>query len=99
MSTWKRSPSLTRPIATPATAALIGTPASISARLVPHTLAIELEPFDSRISETTRMTYGNVVMSGITAEMPRRARLPWPISRRFGEPIMPVSPTLNGGKL
>ena len=99
MSTWKRSPSFTRPIATPATAALIGTPASISARLVPHTLAMELEPFDSRISETTRMTYGKVVMSGITAEMPRRARLPWPISRRFGEPIMPVSPTLNGGKL
>ena len=30
---------------------------------------------------------------------PRRARLPWPISRRFGEPIMPVSPTENGGKL
>ena len=78
---------------------MIGTPASISARLVPHTLAIELEPFDSRISETTRMTYGKVVMSGITAVMPRRARLPWPISRRFGEPIMPVSPTLNGGKL
>ena len=65
VSTWKRSPSFTRPIATPATAPLIGTPASISARLVPHTLAIELEPFDSRISETTRMTYGNVAMSGM----------------------------------
>ena len=38
-------------------------------------------------------------MSGITALTPRRARLPWPISRRFGEPIMPVSPTENGGKL
>ena len=48
----------TRPIATPATGALIGTPASISDRLVPHTLAMELEPLDSRISETTRMTYG-----------------------------------------
>ena len=42
---------------------------------------------------------GTSVMSGITASTPRRARLPWPISRRFGEPIMPVSPTLNGGKL
>ena len=83
----------------PATGAFSGTPASISARLVPQTDAIELEPFDSRISETTRMTYGNVVMSGITACTPRRARLPWPISRRFGEPIMPVSPTENGGKL
>ena len=37
--------------------------------------------------------------AGITALMPRRARLPWPISRRFGEPINPVSPTENGGKL
>ena len=99
MSTSNLPPSSTRPIATPATGALIGTPASISARLVPQTEAIELEPFDSRISDTTRMTYGNVVMSGITAATPRRARLPWPISRRFGEPIMPVSPTQNGGKL
>ena len=32
------------------------TPASISDRLVPQTEAIELEPFDSVISETTRMT-------------------------------------------
>ena len=43
-------------MATPATGALTGTPASISARLVPQTEAIELEPFDSVISETTRMT-------------------------------------------
>ena len=40
----------------PATGALIGTPASISDSELPQTLAIELEPFDSRISETTRMT-------------------------------------------
>ena len=50
VSTWKRSPSLTSPIATPATGALIGTPASISARLVPHTRrhrtrAVGLEDF------------------------------------------------------
>ena len=45
-------------MATPATAALIGTPASIIDRLLPHTLAIELEPLDSRISETMRITYG-----------------------------------------
>ena len=97
--TAKRSPSFTSPIDTPATGALIGTPASISARLVPQTVAIELEPFDSRTSETTRSTYGNVSRSGMTALMPRRARLPWPISRRFGEPMKPVSPTENGGKL
>ncbi len=45
---------LTRPIATPATGAAIGTPASISARVAPQTDAIELEPFDSRMSLTTR---------------------------------------------
>jgi hypothetical protein len=33
---------------------LIGTPASISARLPPHTEAMEEEPFDSVISETMR---------------------------------------------
>ena len=44
------------PIAIPATGAATGTPASISERLVPHTEAIELEPFDSVISDTTRTT-------------------------------------------
>ena len=48
----------------PATGAFSGTPASISARLLPQTLAIELEPLDSRISETTRMMYGKVVHIG-----------------------------------
>ena len=32
-----------------------GTPASISASEVPHTVAIEDEPFDSVISDTTRI--------------------------------------------
>ena len=49
------SPSFTRPIATPATDALIGMPASISARLAPQTEAIDEEPFDSRMSETMRI--------------------------------------------
>ncbi len=49
------SPSVTRPIATPATGALIGTPASISASVLPQTLAIEVEPLDDRISETRRI--------------------------------------------
>ena len=39
----------------PATCAFIGTPASISARLAPHTEAIDELPFDSVISETTRI--------------------------------------------
>jgi hypothetical protein len=53
-TTWS-SPSLMRPIATPATGALSGTPASMSDSDEPHTEAIELEPFDSRMSETTRI--------------------------------------------
>jgi hypothetical protein len=59
----------------------------------PQTDAIELEPFDSVISDTMRTTYGNDSKSGMTACTPRFARRPWPISRRFGPIIMPVSPT------
>ncbi len=47
-------PSLMSPIATPATEARIGTPASIIASEPPQTVAIELEPLDSRISDTMR---------------------------------------------
>jgi len=74
--TTKLSPSFTRPIAIPATAALIGTPASISAREAPHTEAIEEDPLDSVISDTTRTVYGNLSISGITARTPRFARRP-----------------------
>ncbi len=83
----------------PATCALSGTPASISARQPPHTEAIDDEPFDSVISETTRIEYGNSARSGSTATSARLARRPWPISRRFGVPTRPVSPVANGGML
>ena len=43
-----------RPMATPATGALIGTPASIIASVPPQTDAIDELPFDSRMSETMR---------------------------------------------
>ena len=46
--------SMTRPIATPATGAFSGTPASISASEPPQTDAIDDEPLDSRMSDTTR---------------------------------------------
>src|SRR6185295_10384597 len=98
-STTKSLPSLTRPIAMPATGALIGTPASIIASEDPQTDAIDEEPLDSVISETTRNTYGNDSIVGLTACTPRLARRPWPISRRFGPAMRPVSPTENGGKL
>ena len=42
-------------MATPATGRAIGTPASISESEEPHTEAMEEEPLDSRISDTTRM--------------------------------------------
>ena len=60
-------PSLTRPIAIPATGAFIGTPASINASDAPQTVAIELEPFDSVISDTTRMAYGKSSIEGSIA--------------------------------
>ena len=44
-----------RPIATPATGAFSGTPASNIASDPPQTEAIDDDPFDSRMSETTRM--------------------------------------------
>ena len=78
----------------PATGALSGTPASISASEAPQTVAIEDEPFDSVISDTTRMRVGELVVRRAASDAcARQASLPWPISRRPGEPMRPVSPT------
>ncbi len=79
-------------MAIPATCAFIGTPASIRARLPPQTDAMEEEPFDSVISDTTRIEYANSSGVGKTAASARFASRPWPISRRLGEPMRPVSP-------
>src|ERR1700675_4770577 len=89
----------TRPIAIPATGALIGTPASISERLEPQTDAIDVEPFDASTSETTRIVYGHSRLLGSTGINARSANAPCPISRRFGDPTRPVSPVEKGGKL
>ena len=86
-------------MAIPATGDFIGTPASIRDKLVPQTLAIELEPFDSVISETTLITYGKSSDEGKTGTIALFASLPWPISLLLGEPTKPVSPTEKGGKL
>ena len=83
----------------PETGSLIGTPASISASVEPQTEPIDDEPFDSSVSETTRIVYGKSATSGITASSARWASAPWPMSRRRGPVIRPVSPTENGGKL
>src|SRR5690349_13136096 len=99
VSTATRSPSLMSPMATPATGAFTGTPASMSDMDAPHTDAIDDDPFDSRMSETMRIVYGNVVSAGMTGSTERSASAPWPISRRPGPRMGRVSPTENGGKL
>ena len=83
----------------PATGRMSGTPASISERLEPHTDAIEDEPLDSRMSDTTRIVYGNFSWSGIIGTSARSASAPWPMSRRLGPRMKPASPTEKGGKL
>ena len=97
--TVKRSSSFTSPIAIPATGALIGTPASINDSEDPQTLAIELDPLDSVISDTTRIVYGKSSILGRHELIPRRARRPCPTSRRLTPITRPVSPTQYGGKL
>jgi hypothetical protein len=62
----------------------MGTPASISASEPPHTEAIDELPFDSRISDTTRMVYGKVFSSGSTTFRARSARWPWPVFAAAG---------------
>ena len=77
----------------PETGSLIGTPASISASVEPQTEPMDDEPFDSSVSETSLIVYGNSSAVGMTASSARCASAPWPMSRRFGEPMRPVSPT------
>ena len=83
----------------PETGALIGTPASIIDIVEPQTEPIDDEPFDSSVSETRRIVYGKSSALGMTACSALCASAPWPMSRRFGPRMNPVSPTENGGKL
>ena len=76
VNTTKLSSSFTKPIAIPATGADKGTPASIIDKLDPQTDAIELEPLDSIISETTLIVYGKSSTLGTTACTPLFASLP-----------------------
>src|ERR687894_3185077 len=87
------------PIAMPATGRFSGTPASMSDSDEPQTEAIDDEPLDSRMSDTTRMEYGNSSVEGTTGMSARSARAPWPMSRRFGPRMKPASPTENGGEV
>src|SRR6267378_5956214 len=92
-------PDVTRPIAIPAIISLIGTPASMSESVDPQVEAIDDEPFDSSVSLTTRIVYGNSSFVGSTGSRARSARAPWPISRRPAPRIIRTSPTEYGGKL
>ena len=74
--TLKSSPSLINPIAIPATGPLIGTPASINAKDVPQTVAIEEEPLDSVISDTILKVYGNASFEGNEELIALHASLP-----------------------
>ena len=88
-----------RPIATPPTGALIGTPASIRARVLPQVEAIDVEPFELTTSLTTRIVYGNSSTGGRTGSRARSASAPCPISRRPGPRIGLTSPVEYGGML
>src|SRR5262249_3760238 len=56
----------------------------MSASVPPQTEAIDDEPFDSRISDKSRIVYGNLAGTGITAFSDRSANMPRPSSRRPG---------------
>src|SRR5919198_3748360 len=88
-----------RPIAIPATGRAIGTPASIRDKLEPQTDAIDDDPFDSKMSETTRIVYGKSSCDGSTGTSARSASAPCPMSRRLGPRMKPASPTENGGEV
>src|SRR5690348_9053025 len=91
--------SVIKPIEIPATGSLIGTPASIRARVDPQVDAIDVEPLLDMTSDTKRIVYGNSSSGGITDKSARSANAPCPISRRDGVPTRPVSPTEYGGIL
>ena len=72
----QRSPSVIRPQEIPATGALIGTPASISASVEPQIEPCEVEPFEERTSDTSLNAYGNSSTGGITGTRARSASAP-----------------------
>ena len=67
-------------VITPATGALIGTPASIRASVEPQIEPCEVEPFDDKTSETSLIAYGNSSTLGITGSSALSANAPCPIS-------------------
>jgi len=70
----------------------IGTPADIKAKDEAQTEAIEVEPFDERISVTILMVYGNSSVLGIKGLSAFSAKAPCPISLLPGPLKLPISP-------
>jgi hypothetical protein len=68
--------SVINPMAIPATGAEIGTPPSIIASEPAQTLAIEVEPFEARASDTSRIVYGKSAWLGTTGAKARSASAP-----------------------
>mgnify|MGYP002322677682 CR=1 FL=1 len=64
-----------------------------------HVLAIDVEPFDSNVSETVLIAYGNSSSEGRTGINAFSAKAPCPISLRPGPLDGLVSPTEYDGKL
>jgi hypothetical protein len=58
----------------PDTGALIGTPASISASVEPHTEPIDDDPFDSSVSRRAGSCTGTQKRAGSSARVPLRER-------------------------
>ena len=71
--------------------------AALSAKLPPHTVAIDELPFDSKISDTSLIvSLGSRLIVGSNALF---AKFPCPNSRLPGAKTGFASPTLNPGKL
>ena len=88
-----------RPQEMPATGRLMGTPASIRARVAPQMEPWEVEPLEETTSLTTRMAYGNSSTDGSTGAMAFSTSAPWPISRREVERLPRASPVEKAGML
>ena len=73
-------------MAIPATGAFIGTPAAINDIHPAQIDACDDEPFDSNISDTTRIVYGNSSSDGITCAKAFSPKAPCPISLLPGAP-------------
>ena len=58
-----------------------------------HVEAMDVDPLDSKVSDTARIAYGNSSTEGSTGTSALSAKAPCPISRRPGPRLGFVSPT------